>query len=81
MNHRLTRIALTAAALSIGGIGAFASTATATFHENLIREAHEGTGSVGDYVELQAYQNRGSALDTFVSGEYSCSMDVRWVSN
>jgi hypothetical protein len=55
MNHRLTRIALAAAALSIGGIGAFASTATATFHENLIREAHEGTGSVGDYVELQAF--------------------------
>lgn len=34
--------------------------------------------NVGDYAELQAYQNSGGALDTFVSAEYSCSLDAIW---
>jgi hypothetical protein len=34
--------------------------------------------NTGDYAELQPYQNSGGALDTFVSAEYSCSLDGIW---
>lgn len=34
--------------------------------------------NVGDYAELQAYQNSGGALDTVISAEYSCSFDAMW---
>jgi Ca2+-binding RTX toxin-like protein len=54
MNRRLTRIAL-ATALALTATIGFASSAKASFHENLIREVHEGVASVGDYVELQAF--------------------------
>lgn len=38
--------------------------------------------NVGDYVELQCYQNSGGALLTAVSGAVSqSSLSVRWVSN
>lgn len=37
--------------------------------------------NVGDYVELQAYQNRGSALNTSVLSTSQAGMSVRWVSN
>lgn len=32
--------------------------------------------NAGDYATIQGYQNSGGNLDTFVSGEYSCSFDV-----
>jgi Ca2+-binding RTX toxin-like protein len=56
MNRTLIRVAL-AAALALTSIAAaFASSATANYHLNLIREVHQGTGGTGtgDYVELQA---------------------------
>jgi Ca2+-binding RTX toxin-like protein len=53
MNRRPTRIAL-AGALMLTGLLVAASTAGATYHQNLIREIHE-TGTNGDYVVLQAF--------------------------
>ena len=49
-----------------------AASAQATYHENLIREVHEG-GVTGDYVELQAYaagQNQvgGKYINTYDGG-------------
>jgi Ca2+-binding RTX toxin-like protein len=52
MNHSLIRVAL-AAALALTSIAAFASSATASYHLNLIREVHE-EGATGDYVVLQS---------------------------
>jgi hypothetical protein len=37
--------------------------------------------NVGDYVELQAFQASGGALNTSVTGEAMSSMSVQWVSN
>ena len=54
MNRRLTRIAVSPDSLWLSP-AALASTALATYHENRIREVHEGNGATGDYVELQAY--------------------------
>lgn len=53
MNRCLRRIAL-AGALTTTSVAALVSSATANYHENLIREVHE-TGANGDYVVLQAY--------------------------
>ncbi len=54
MNRSLIRVLL-AAALALTSIAAFASSAGAAYHLNLIREVHEGTGGpTGDYVMLQA---------------------------
>ena len=65
MSHRLARFAF-AATLSVGCLAAFASAASATYHENLIREIHKGNGTNGDYVELQAY----SAGQNLVAGKH-----------
>jgi hypothetical protein len=70
MNRRLTRTAL-AGLLATGLSALLASTAAATFHENLIREVHEG-GVAGDYVELQSY----AAGQNFVSGKHIVSYDA-----
>jgi len=70
MNRRLTRIALVTALAITGTIG-FASTAKATFHENLIREVHEG-GVSGDYVELQSF----AAGQNLVAGKHIVSYDA-----
>ncbi|MDX6615944.1 MAG: hypothetical protein QOD60_1035 [Solirubrobacterales bacterium] len=48
------------------GILAVTGTASATFHENLIREVHDSTTPTGDYVELQSY----SAGQNLVGGKY-----------
>jgi hypothetical protein len=53
MNRRLVRLALITS-LSLLGLGAVASSASATYHDNRIREVHE-TGADGDYVVLQAF--------------------------
>jgi Ca2+-binding RTX toxin-like protein len=54
MNRCLIRVVL-AAALAVTSIASFAPSAGATYHLNLIREVHEGTGgATGDYVVLQA---------------------------
>jgi len=37
--------------------------------------------NIGDYVELQAYQNSTAALNTFVTGEAASSMSVVWERN
>jgi hypothetical protein len=37
--------------------------------------------NVGDYVEMQGFQDSGGNLNTAVSGEQMSSMDVVWVSN
>jgi len=50
-------------------LGAFASTASATYHENYIREVHETP--TADYVELQAY----AAGQNFVSGKHIVTYD------
>jgi hypothetical protein len=52
------------------GLMALAGTASATFHENRIREVHEG-GATGDYVELQAF----SAGQNQVGGKYVNTYD------
>jgi hypothetical protein len=69
MNRRLTRFALSAG-LALVGVGGLASTASATFHENRIREVHEG-GATGDYVELQAF----AAGQILVGGKYINTYD------
>lgn len=70
MNRRLTRIALTAALAATATVG-FASSAKATFHENLIREIHDGGGTTPDYVMLQAY----SAGQNLVAGKHIVTYD------
>ncbi len=47
-----------------------AASAQATYHENLIREVHEG-GATGDYVELQAY----APGQNLVGGKYINTYD------
>jgi hypothetical protein len=47
-----------------------AASAQASFHQNLIREVHEG-GATGDYVELQAY----AAGENLVAGKYVNTYD------
>jgi hypothetical protein len=37
--------------------------------------------NVGDYVEMQAFQDSGGALNTSVAGDNGPTMTVRWVSN
>jgi hypothetical protein len=70
MNRRITRIAF-AGALVTGLTGLLASSAAATYHENFIREVHEGSGGTGDYVELQAY----AAGQNLVAGKHIVSYD------
>jgi hypothetical protein len=70
MNRRRTRIALAfglAGCLTTG----LAPSASATYHENLIREVHDGGGSAADYVMLQAY----AAGQNFVSGRQVVTYD------
>jgi hypothetical protein len=69
MNRRLTRIALSAG-LALVVVGGLTSTALATFHDNRIREIHEG-GATGDYVELQAF----SSGQNFVAGKFVNTYD------
>jgi hypothetical protein len=69
MNRRLTRFALVAGSALVAAAG-LAATASATFHENRIREIHEG-GATGDYVELQAF----SAGQDLVGGKYINTYD------
>src|SRR4051794_18767475 len=69
MSWRLKRIAF-AGVLAASAIGLFVSSAAASFHENLIREAHDG-GATGDYVELQAF----SAGQNLVGGKYINTYD------
>jgi hypothetical protein len=64
MNRRLRRIAL-AASLTIAGTGILASTASASFHLNKIREITGDTpGGEQSYIELQMY----SGGENFVAG-------------
>jgi hypothetical protein len=65
---KLMSFAVLAAVMSSLIVGA---TAQASFHENLIREVHEGNGVSGDYVELQAY----APGQNFVSGKYINTYD------
>jgi Ca2+-binding RTX toxin-like protein len=69
MIRRLTRIALVAGLAAVGAIGIVGS-ASASYHQNLIREVHEG-GATGDYVELQAY----AAGENLVAGKYINTYD------
>ena len=71
MNRRLKRTVF-AGLLTTGLAGVLATSAAATFHENYIREVHEGVGSVGDYVELQAY----SSGQNFVNGKHIVTYDA-----
>ncbi len=70
MNRRLTKLSLTVALVG-GSLAAFASSASATFHLNLIREVHYGAGGNGDYVELQAM----AAGQNLVAGKQIVSYD------
>ena len=69
MNRSLTRFALVAG-LALVAAGGLAATASATYHENRIREIHEG-GATGDYVELQAF----TAGQNMVGGKYINTYD------
>jgi hypothetical protein len=63
--------------LSCAVLAAFAATlvaagsAQASYHQNLIREVHEGSGGTGDYVELQSY----AAGENLVAGKHIVSYD------
>jgi hypothetical protein len=70
MIGRPTRLVL-AGVIAAASLAAFASTASASFHLNLIREVHEGNGATGDYVELQAT----APGQNFVSGKHIVSYD------
>jgi hypothetical protein len=61
---------LIGAAVCTAGLMAITGTASATFHENRIREVHEG-GATGDYVELQSF----SAGQNLVGGKYINTYD------
>ena len=65
MNRRLVRLTLIAS-LSMLGVVAFAPSALATYHDNRIREVHEG-GITGDYVELQAFSaGQNQVANTYI---------------
>jgi hypothetical protein len=69
MKKRISFAVLTAIMSSL----VVAAGAQATYHENLIREVHEGNGTtVGDYVELQAH----SAGQNLVAGKHIVSYDA-----
>ena len=70
MNRRLKRTVF-AGLLTAGLAGLFATSAAATFHENMIRQVHEGSGGNGDYVELQAY----AAGQNLVANKYVALYD------
>ncbi len=70
MNRRLTRIAL-AIALTLTATAGFTSSAKASYHENLIREVHDGGGGGSDYVMLQAY----SPGQNLVAGKHIVTYD------
>src|SRR5262249_29475532 len=70
MDRRLKRIAF-AGALAACLTGAFASTASASFHLNLIREVHEGGLAGPDYVMLQSY----AAGENLVAGKHIVTYD------
>ncbi|MFF1284309.1 hypothetical protein ACFVY4_26655 [Streptomyces sp. NPDC058299] len=36
--------------------------------------------AVGDYIEIQAHQTSGSALNTNAAGDVACSMTVQWIA-
>ena len=68
----MTRKAISFAVLTAFASLAAASSAQASFHENLIREVHEGPASAGDYVELQAF----SGGQNFVNGKHIVTYDA-----
>jgi len=70
MASRGKLISLVALAVCASGLAA-ATSAQATYHENLIREVHEGNGVTGDYVELQSY----AAGQNLVAGKHIVSYD------
>jgi hypothetical protein len=49
------RIAALSTAVALALSAAFAGSASAIYHQNMVTEVHQGAGDVGDYVELQAY--------------------------
>ena len=71
MSRYLLRMTF-AAALTLGTFGLLASSAGATYHENYIREVHEGVASNGDYVELQAY----ASGQNLVAGKHIVTYDA-----
>jgi hypothetical protein len=70
MNRRLTRTAF-AGALVTGLTALLASSAAASYHENLIREVHDGQGAASDYVMLQSY----SSGQNLVAGKHIVTYD------
>jgi Ca2+-binding RTX toxin-like protein len=71
MNRRLSRIAI-ASALAASFSALIASSASASYHLNLIREVHESGATGGDYVELQAY----AAGQNLVAGKHIVTYDA-----
>jgi hypothetical protein len=70
MSSRLKRLAAVGM-LAAGITGLLASSASATYHDNRIREVHDGGGITPDYVMLQAY----SSGQNFVSGRQVVTYD------
>ena len=71
MRRNSSKFALLMGTAALGALFS-APTALASFHENLIREVHEGPASNGDYVELQAY----SAGQNLVNGKHIVTFDA-----
>ncbi|MDP9227702.1 MAG: hypothetical protein M3M99_01460, partial [Actinomycetota bacterium] len=69
MNRRRIATVSAIAALALGA--GIASSAGASYHENMISEVHQGVGDVGDYVELQAF----TPGQNLVGGHYVLSYD------
>jgi hypothetical protein len=76
--RRLARLAFNGTVIggSLAGIPANTATVGYSVRTTLVRLA------VGDYVELQALQESGGNLATFITNaEFQSTMVVRWVSN
>jgi hypothetical protein len=65
------RMAALTASVAMFAAAGTASSAQATYHENLISEVHQGVGDAGDYLELQSY----SAGQNLVGNHYVVSYD------
>lgn len=55
--------------------------ATSSFAPSIVARTKQIFLNVNDYVELQGYQNRGSALNSSILTTTQAGMSARWVSN
>lgn len=65
------RIAVLSTAATLALSAAFAGSAPAVYHQNMISEVHQGVGDAGDFVELQAY----TPGQNLIGGHYVITYD------